>query len=399
MSTNVNSPIKFNHQKSGYVLATALFALIILTLLGITFITFMTNEYKIAKNQKNAARAFYIAEAGLQKAIFEINQTASTYTGETNTNFGGGSFTVELTDNPGVPNSKIITSTAFYPVGVLFPAKRKVRITATAHPSGSSMAIRYAVQIGELGLEMYSNSRINGNVYSNGNITGYSNTLITGDAYAVGTISSPKPEVQGQKYPGSPSQQMPYIDAEFWKAEANKNNDPINGDYELNGESATLGPRKIIGNFRLNSNSSLTLTGPLYVTGNFEMNSNTHLYLDESFGSAGTVVVVDGWIHMNSNSQVHSTSANPKGYILLVSTSTAIPCIELNSNAIGGVYYALNGGIQINSNAHAVAVIGRKLILNSNATLDYDMGLGSSEFTSGPGGGWLQDSKSWQEIY
>jgi len=168
---------------------------------------------------------------------------------------------------------------------------------------------------------------------------------------------------------------------------------------EINSGSAQLGPKKIQGNLTINSNASLTINGPIYVTGNFAMNSNAKLSLNQSFGSKGTVIIVDGTVIISSNAIIYPTSASPKGYIMIVTTNTSTNATEINSNSAGGIFYALNGGIQINSNGHAVCVVGKQLTLNSNATLDYDIGLASSVFTSGPGGSWVAQPETWKEIY
>ncbi len=384
---------------SGFALVTVLFVMIILLAVGTLFISIVSFTIRTTKNFKNSTKAFYLAESGIEKAIWELNQTQSAYTGETDTALDGGKFTTQVETDPADPNKRIITSTGFYPEDVAFPAKRQIRIYASAESSEESIAFHYAIQIGDLGLLMYSNSEVNGNTYSNGDITGYSNTQINGDAYAVGTISSPKPVISGERVEGTDPQPLPTVDIEFWKEQANVNEDPIIGDYEINSGSHTLGPRKIEGNLSINSSAILTVTGPLHVTGNFEMNSNGEMHLDESFGSQGTVVVVDGTVRIDSNAQIYPTSADPKGYILVATTDTSMAAVELNSNSAGGIFYALDGGIQINSNGHAVSVVGKKLILNSNAVLDYDIGLASSIFTSGPGGAWVEEPETWDEIY
>ncbi|MCX7589744.1 MAG: hypothetical protein N2Z85_02290 [Patescibacteria group bacterium] len=76
------------------------------------------------------------------------------------------------------------------------------------------------------------------------------------------------------------------------------------------------------------------------------------------------------------------------GYLLFVSDKSNDLAIELNGNASGGVFYARNGILQVNSNSHPVAITAKKLILNSNAQIWYDEGLPEQSFSSGPGGTW-----------
>jgi Tfp pilus assembly protein PilX len=394
-----NSKYKIQNSNSGFALVTVLFVLIILLAIGTLFISISNYEARVSNNFRNSTKAFYLAESGLEKAIWSLNQTQSTYAGETNTLLEGGKFTTTIINDPSNPNNRIITSTGYFPAGVIYPAKRTVQVTATANSSDQSVAFHYAVQIGDLGLSMSSNSTINGNVYSNGNITGSSNSQINGDAYAVGTISSPRPVISGTTHPNSQIQPLPTIDTGFWETQANINSNPYVGDMTINSNGSTLGPKEIQGNLTLNSGSSLIVTGPIYVTGNFVMNSNSNVSLSQTFGSKGTVIIVDGSILINSNTTISTTTANPKGYIMFVSTNTSSSANEIQSNAAGGIFYSLNGGIQIASNGYAVSVAGRSLTLNSNATLNYDVGLASEVFTSGPGGSWIKKSSTWKEIY
>jgi hypothetical protein len=243
---------------------------------------------------------------------------------------------------------------------------------------------------------MGSNSRIIGNIYSNGNITGDSNSEIQGDASAVGTISSPRPTVTGVRAEGVAPQDMPQVDIAYWKAQANINNNPFVGNLVYDHGSSTLGPRKIEGDLTLDSNASLTLTGPVHVTGNFRMDSNSDLFLSESFSASTTVIVVGGSITFSSNSEVHSTTATPKGYILLLSESASGTAIDLNSNnPINGAVYAPNGTVRIGSNTGVTSIAGRRIRLDSNATITYNFGLRRADFTGGPSSG--GQITSWQE--
>jgi len=385
-------------KQKGVVLAFALVILGILLLLVGALYGFLQSDYSMTTYYLQKEKTLSLAEAGIDKAIMQLKSNPS-YAGET-TSLQDGDFIVTVTDIGG--NKKRLEAKGCYPSAANCKYHRSVRTQVTTTSSPTSIAFHYAVQIGDMGLTMYSNAQIKGNVYSNGNVTGYSNSKITGDTYAVGTISSPAPQISGTKNPGAPTQPLPSLDFNFWKTGANINNDQINGNYELNGncpaQIPTLGPRKITGYFKMNSNTCLKITGPLYVQGNFEMNSNSKLYLDESFGSSGTVIVIDGTIKLNSNSYIYSTSASPKGYIILATENSGTPAVELNSNSSNSIIYAPNGEVQINSNGKVVEVAAKKLTLNSNATLDYDQGLASATFTSGPGGTFSIIPGTWTEV-
>lgn len=330
-------------------------------------------------------QSLHLAEAGVDSAITKLNEIGESYTGETNTQLGAGVFTVVI-NNLGFGIKEII-STGYIPNSANPQASKVVRVKAST--GSQNIAFRYAVQIGERGLTMDSNSRINGNVYSNGNIQGDSVSRINGDAAAVGTISSPTPLVTGTKQAGAPSQPFPTFDEQYWKDQANKNNDPQIGNLELSG-TKTLGPRKIQGNLTLKSNTNLTLNGPIWVTGNLQVDSGSQLFINSAFASSGTVVLVEGSIDLDSNTKVWPTNSSPKGYILFVSTkgTGAGNAIQLDSNVTGGVYFAPNGDADLDSSVNIVAITAQGLHLDSNAELNYDLGLASANFSAGPGGGW-----------
>ena len=378
----------------GQILVVILIVSTVLFIISVALVGITSAEYLSANSAYRKTEAVNLAEAGVENTIKELNANLNYHGTEgTPIALGAGEFEVTVT---GSGSARQIESTAYIPSKAAYKSKKTVKLNLTV--TSDYISFHYAVQIGNDGIIMNSNSTINGNTYSNGNITGTSNSRIVGDAYASGTISSPRPAVSGTKHPGSPPSEMPVLDYDFWKNQANINNNPYVGDYIINGNgSNTLGPKKIQGNLTLNSNSTLTITGPIWITGNFTMNSNAKLYIDNSFGSSGTIVIADGLITINSNSFIYSTSANPKGYILLASTNTSDSAISLNSNAANSICYALEGGITFNSNAHAKEVVGRRFILNSNATLDYDAGLVDASFSTGPGGGWTIKKGTWTE--
>lgn len=380
----------------GFVLALALMIVTVAAILSIGLISISTIEYNYSNSSYKKNQSLNLAEAGVEKAIRELNLDLN-YQGTQGTPILLDTGEVEVTVS-GTGQSRNVEAVGYIPNKANWKQKKTVKMTLLV--SSEHISFNYAVQVGNEGITMYSNSIINGNTYSNGNIVGYANSRINGDAYAAGTISSSRPIVTGTKYPNSPTSEMPTLDYTFWRTAA-ADGGTQNGNYELNGNcpasKPTVGPQKIIGDFKMNSNTCLIVTGPIYITGNFEMNSNAKLYLDEEFGSTGTVIIVDGTIKLNSNSIIYTTSDSPKGYILLASTNTTDSAVELNSNASQGIIYALNGGVQFNSNAKVVSVVAKHLILNSNATLDYDIGLANADFSGGPGGGWTIQKGTWTE--
>lgn len=122
-----------------------------------------------------ATQARALAEAGIDKAIYELNNTAG-YTGETDTALGNGSFSVSIASIDG--SNKRLTAIGYVPNSANPTATKEIQVTAGIN--ASVVSFRYGVQVGEDGITMSNGSRIEGNIFSNGNISG--SGTITGDA-------------------------------------------------------------------------------------------------------------------------------------------------------------------------------------------------------------------------
>ncbi len=163
----------------------AIFFTISTALIGYTWVNLKSSRSSYTENQ-----ILYLANAGLNKAINQLNQDP-TYSGETNTILGNGTFTVTVSTID--TNTKRITSTGFVSTNLGTVSSRTVKATASINTA--DIAFNNGVQVGAGGLNMNNGSQVIGNVYSNGNITGMgvsSGGKITGDAIvAEGTPGIP----------------------------------------------------------------------------------------------------------------------------------------------------------------------------------------------------------------
>ena len=376
---------------NGQVLIFALMTTLVILIVTIGILSLASREYIQSSYSYKNTESLSLAESGVDFAIDQLGDDVNYAGTSAPVALGNGEYEITVT---GTSSQKIVTGIGYVPNKDNYKAKKTVQTVVSL--STNNISFHYAVQIGAGGLTMRSNSTISGNVYSNANIIGASNSTITGDAYAIGTISAEtKPHVTGTRNPGSPVIEMPTIDYDYWKTQATTGF-TYTGNLTFS-DTRSLGPYKIVGDLTLDSGADLTMTGPIYMTGNIIVNSNTNLRISESFGSSGTILINDGNITINSNSIIHTTSANPKGYILLVTTSTN-PAVSLSSNSTNGLFYALEGGITLNSNSRVTSVVGKQLVIESGAELTYDTGLANAQFTTGPGGGWEIQAGSWQEL-
>ena len=136
------------------------------------------SDTKAANNSIRSKQSYYLAESGIEDVIYRIVTNKSTSASET-LSLGGSTTTIDTVDVGG--GRKEITAE-----GDVTNLIR--RITTELITSTTGVSFFYGAQVGEGGLEMSNNSRIEGvggtvgNVYSNGPIVGGPGATITGDA-------------------------------------------------------------------------------------------------------------------------------------------------------------------------------------------------------------------------
>lgn len=385
------------------------------------------NHKKASKNFTRSLQAYYAAEAGAEDILLRLRNGVN-WSSPNILKVGSATTTTTVSDMIG--GSRTVASQ-----GNASDIIRKAQVVYDI--SADSVSFYYGAQIGDGGLEMGNNSRVRGNVFSNGSViaptgVGYiensivvahngnkisrlnvggdarahtcENSTITGDfTYVSG--GSAQNCTAGGLIDSQPSEILPEdlpILAETlarWKTEA-ENGGVILGDYTVSGgSSVTLGPRKIAGNMVLNNNLTLVLTGTIWVTGNLTTNNGAIIRLDASYGGLGGVLIVDGNILVRPGVSLEG-SGKAGSYLLLVSTSQSLtkdsPAIEIDNTTSGGIFYTTQGAITLKNNVQARQVTGYKIYLEQNAIVDYEFGLSDAAFSSGPGGSWRV--ASWREI-
>ena len=282
---------------------------------------------------------------------------------------------------------------------------------------------------------MENNSRINGNVFSNGSIVGVAGRgyvdytvkvatigngieglIIGGDAYTHNckncTISGSLYFSGGgqenctassgiKEHPVEETRNLPVTEEQItkWKNDALDGGVFENNYTVLGGASDSLGPRKIVGNLTLQNNSTLVINGTLWVTGNITINNGAILRLNSNYGSTSGIIVADGRIIVNNGAQVQGSGAEGS-YVMFLSTNTSIdpafPAVDVYNNAQGAIFYASRGMIRLHNNMFIREATGYKLYLDNNAIIEYEVGLEDAAFSSGPGGSW--EITAWKEI-
>lgn len=227
-----------------------------------------------------------------------------------------------------------------------------------------------------------NNNTVSGNAHAN-TING---PTIAKDAYYKTLISS---TVLGTKHPNSddpPPKVFPISDANIadWQNQASNTNlgTPICG--------STWGPGKYTGDVNLGNSCTITIKSPIWISGNLTLSNNNTLKLDPSYGSTSGVIVADGVITLGNNNIFKGTGVGSSILLALSTydsnTHSSASAVVIGNNGNTGVFYASKGILEPGNNNNFKELTAWEIKLTNNTTINYETGLASSLFTSGPSG-------------
>lgn len=264
-----------------------------------------------------------------------------------------------------------------------------VRRNTTNLVIGGGASFGFGLQSGNGGLTLANSSRVYGNVFSNGQVTGSGNSVYgdiisagpsglvsginaTGTVWAHTITSSTVGEdayyqtltgtlVSGASctgnpncHPGSPDQAtrtMPIADSviEEWKAAAEAGGTlPLascsgglpTGLYIID-TNQTIGPLKIPCNLEISKNATiLTLAGPVWVEGNITTQNGPTIQADPSTPDKGAVMIADNEGNRTTSSKL--TIQGSTGYAGAAGDSYVLMVSMNNSAASGGGEVAMD---------------------------------------------------------
>lgn len=424
------SGFRFQENKGFAAFYVTILVLAVIFALAVSIAVLTYNEQKIIQNVVKSNQTYYAAESGIEDALLRLAKEknwSSPYT----LNVGSGSAEVEISNILG--GSRMINS-----IGDISDRIRKIRVTYVI--STQEISFHYGAQVGEGGMLMGNNSRVKGNIYSNGSVVsetgvGYiDDTVVVAingnrieglnvgqdakahkckDSTIGGTltyVATTGGEVEncdaGELIKSQPNeipvQDLPISQSQIdeWKQEAEAGG-IIAGDHTVSGSSENLGPIKIEGDFLLDNNATLNITGTIWVVGNFRVDNGSTIKLDlSSYGSMSGLIIIDGKTKVKPNTYLKG-SGEQGSYLMILSTNpevldTANPAIEIDNNSDAAIFYANQGLIVLKNNVQTREVTGYKVFLENNAEVLYESGLQNSSFSTGPGGSW--EVAIWEEI-
>lgn len=167
MQKNINK--KTNRQSGAAMLISVVFFLFISLAIIFGLVGGSVREFGIAKVSLASKDTYFLAESGVEDAIYRVRNNMAVDSSETLV-IDGASTTTTITDISS--SQKQIIS-----LGDTDSLQRKVDVVVSV---GVGISFSYGVQTGVGGFILDNGSVVNGNVYSNGNITGTG--TITGTA-------------------------------------------------------------------------------------------------------------------------------------------------------------------------------------------------------------------------
>ena len=392
-------------------------------------------EFKITGDTIKSTQGYFTAESGNEDISYRLKNGKQVGTTQT-LSLNGATTTITVTDIGG-SDKEIISSSNFDNL------IRKVKTQLTVSSSGASFV--YGVQVGDGGFNLQNSATINGNVYSNGPITGSNSNIIKGDVISAGstglisgvratssayanTITNSTIEkdayyqtltnttVGGVKYPGSadqPKASLPISDTLITQWE---NDAALGGTisspcpYVINSDT-TIGPKKIACDLEISGSPTVTLTGPLWVAGNITIKNSATLRISSSIGNKSIAIIADNPSNRITSSKIsieNTTSFFGTGlsgsYIALVSQNNSAEtggnedAINAKNTANGGdlLAYAGHGNISLENSISLKGVTAYKITAKNTAEVVYTTGLASLLFSSGPSGSFVING--WREV-
>jgi hypothetical protein len=416
--------LKRRNEEQGFVLIVGLVVMSFLLLLAVPFLYQLSFENKLTNKSYKSSAALSLAEAGVERAIWELNYgDITTWAGDSSlramtissfqTPDGNVIGDIEIRvedldgDNPVVSSSGRV---ALVESRVLSKCARVVLEEEKYKPwingifgdeeldfSSNAIVDSYDSREGAYG---GSNMGSEGHVGTNGTHYGCidlaSNARIYGNALS-GPETIPEDviitwgnaEIFGEMDSLSEPNDMPSVPLPEGLL--------YNGDYSLGGNDLdTIDESGVYTSFRLDSNCTVTITADvtLYVTGEFAMRSNSQL---EIAPGVKVTIYLGGSFIQHSNTQINNLSEDPTS-LLILGTDTFNGVMEWNSNTqFWGSVYVPKADVHFNSNADFYGSISAKSFqCDSNSKIHYDLALAALALDGVDGTPFK--IKSWQEV-
>lgn len=409
--------------EKGIALFVSLLAGVVMLGLALPFLFKLTGQFRITERSHKGLAAMNLAEAGVERAIWELNcgditswsgdlfKRSLTLTSvETAQGLVVGNVEIEV-QNPASDNP-FVTAKGIVPWVGGAALEKTVRVDL-GHETESYF--NFGI-FGDEGFDLHGNAYIDsynstlapydplnpgqkGDVGTNAthqwDVVLLNNTVVNGDA-VTGFESDPDLVVQLQNNAS--------VTGDLTTLPEIKSLPPYTpplltekGNFYLDNDSppVTITESGAYTGFTMGTNTKVTISGDvkIYVNGDFIMNSNS--ILEIAPGSNVELILGNGIFRQESNTQVNNLTYDPKSLAIL-GTEEFNTMIWRSNSQFWGVIYVPEATIDYAANADLFGSIACNYIsMSSNTGIHYDESLGSWDKYGTPSG--KLQVKSWQE--
>jgi len=420
ISGNLKSDgVEGRHKEQGFVLVIGVVVMGVLLLLAIPFLYQLSFENRLTDKSYKSSAAMSLAEAGVDRAIWELNYgDISSWTGDdTLRTMGISSFQAAGGNVIGDVGIRVVDPTADHPIvesrGTVPYVGAQEVVRTVRSELGGYPPFKFAA-FGDDGIMIDQDVMIDsydsrngdydnpGNVGSEGDIGTnsvdfsaiYMDNLadLAGDAVSGAEsdpesviITAPAANIDGEKRALKRPIEFPQITPPGL---------PWMGDYSMSGTDSIFLSGQY-GSFTMEANSVVTIEDDviLYITGDFYMDQNSRL--DIAVDASLQIIMGSGSFEMDQTSAINNLSQDPTKFVLFgTGAFTGNIYIDQSSEFYGAIY-APNAFVELDqADGFYGAIIANDILFDQDTVLHYDKALEDLEIL--PSMGSLYLVKSWQ---
>jgi Tfp pilus assembly protein PilX len=412
-------------REKGAALFLSLLTGVIMLGLTMPFLTKMSGSYHLTEKSYKSMAAMNLAEAGIERAIWEINfGNISSWSGT------GSERTLSISNFTAADGTVIgDISIIVYNPQLLTPMIESTGIVAWAGSQNITKTLRSGLEnggplplfnfglFGQTGVTLGLNATIDSydsrlgayggaNVHSVGHvgtnagtygcITLNENSIIHGSALT-GYQSNPDQiivqdngsSITGQKTTLDEAKELPSVPAPtgltYW------------GNLTASGTSTTISQSGQYANFTLNNNALVTISSNvvLYITGTLTLNNNAEIRINN--GCTATFYFGGNW-NLSANSMFNNLSHDPSKLVMYgTDTFTGSKTFRNNFATYAAMYVPKADVTFANNAAIYGSIVANSFAIGNNLAFHYDEALASMSTPSLDTGTSSFTMKSWQE--
>ncbi len=410
---------KSKNEEKGFILVVGMIVMSCLLLLTVPFLYQLSFENRLTTKSYKSSAAISLAEAGVERAIWELNYgDISSWTGDdTLRSMGISSFQAAGGKVIGDVGIRIVDPTADHPIvesrGTVPYVGAQEVIRTVRSELGGYPPFKFAA-FAEDGIMIDQDVMIDSYDTRNGDYDNLANVGSEGD---IGTnsgdfsaiymdnsadlagnalsgyesdpesviITDPGANIDGEKRALDYEVELPPITPPTL---------PWRGDYSMSGTDSIFLSGQY-SSFTMEANSVVTIEDDVifYITGDFYMDQNSRL--DIAIGASLQIIMGSGSFEMDQSSSINNLSQDPTKFVLFGTPGfTGDIYIDQGSEFYGAIY-APNAFVELDQgDGFYGAIIAKDILFDQDTVLHYDKALEALEIL--PSMGSLYEVKSWQ---